>query len=242
MSILKHLACGWMFLASSSMLWASDATQPLSRQVELLKEIQPFVERVDLSRLFVVQTSVTSIIGNMESNVASGKKEVTLETMRLLQNLIVQYRFSKAFFGWQDPKPITSIYAPVIAKQLDELFELSESLVKEYGFDDSPYTQVTANTFRQMHKLLQQLDSLPIAAELKTDLRKLWPPIGETIAIAEQGDRPKAFEKAIVVVKAIRNLYPQFNRVASSAAGFTLVMELQGLAEFYAEYAQMEGT
>ena len=135
---------------------------------------------------------------------------------------------------------MTSIYAPVIASQLKELQELSKQLENDYGFDDSPYTQVTAQTFRQMHKLLQELDTLPIPLQLKTDLRTLWPAIGETIAIAQLGDRPKTFEKAIQAIGTIRNLYSIFNQIATSAAGFNLVIELQGLSEFYAEYAQVD--
>jgi hypothetical protein len=218
----------------------TEATKPLYRQLDLLKQVQPYVERIDLARLFVIQTSVTSVIKNMESNVAAKKNEVTMETMRLIQGLIIQYRFSQVFFGWTEPKAITSIYAPVIEPQLNEIHSLSQKMVVDYGMDDSPYTQITANTFTQMQKILKQLETLPIDGDLKSELRKLWPSIGETIAIAGQGDRPRTFEKAIVSIGLIRNLYPQFNRIANSDAGFPMIMELQGLAEFYAEFAQME--
>ncbi|MGZ6478686.1 MAG: hypothetical protein ACXWQE_05250 [Bdellovibrionales bacterium] len=218
---------------------AADTTKSFYRQVELIQAMQPYVERVDLARLLLIKTSVTNVIQNIESNAAAGKNPVTMETMRLLQNVIVQYRFSSIFFGWQDPIPVNSIYAPIIADKLHELHKLAKDLEGEYGFDDSPYTQITAQTFQQIHKLLQQLETLPIPDYLKSDLRKLWPAVGETVAIALQGDRPKAFEKAVVIIGDIRKHYPEFNQIASSAAGFSLVMELQGLAEFYAEYAQM---
>ncbi len=219
---------------------ASDAVKDFNQQIQILQQIQPYVERMDLGRLLVIRNSIQAVIQNIESNQAAGKNDITMETMRLLQNLIIQYRFSTSFFGWQDPVPMTSIYAPVIASQLKELQELSKQLENDYGFDDSPYTQVTAQTFRQMHKLLQELDTLPIPLQLKTDLRTLWPAIGETIAIAQLGDRPKTFEKAIQAIGTIRNLYSIFNQIATSAAGFNLVIELQGLSEFYAEYAQVD--
>jgi hypothetical protein len=218
----------------------TEATKPLYRQQNLLKQIQPYVERIDLARLFVIQTSVKAVIDNMEANVDAKKSEVTMETMRLIQNLIIQYRFSQVFFGWTEPKAITSIYAPIIELDLTELNVFYRKLIVDYGMDDSPYTQITANTFRQMQKLLQQLETIPIDDALKLHLRGLWPSIGETIAIASQGDRPHTFERAIVAVKSMRNLYPEFNRISNSDAGFPMIMELQGLAEFYAEFAQME--
>lgn len=238
-SIAIHFVLMMSLLSPAFAQEATVAQKPLYRQIDLLNAIQPYVERIDMARLYVIQTSVKSVVGNMVSNLASGKREVTMETMRLIQGLIVQYRFSQVFFGWQEPMPITSIYAPVIEAELNELHTLSENLVSEYGFDDSPYTQITANTFRQMHKLLQQLETLPLDEQFKTQLRGLWPAVGETIAIAEQGDRPKTFEKAIQTVGIIRALYPQFNAIASSSAGFPAIMELQGLTEFYAEFAQM---
>lgn len=217
----------------------TETSQDFYRQLAILQNIEPYVERVDLSRIYLIQTSVKTVIQNMEDNVAAKKQEVTMQTMKLIQNLIIQYRFSKVFFGWIEPKPITSIYSLAIEEDLNELQILSDELVTNYGFDDSPYTQITANTFRQMQKLLQQLETLNIDASLKTKLRDLWMPIGEVIAIAEQGDRPKTFAAAIPVIDRVRNLYPMFDQVSSSSAGFSMIMELQGLTEFYAEFAQM---
>jgi hypothetical protein len=59
------------------------------------------------------------------------------------------------------------------------------------------------------------------------------------IAIAEQGDRPKTFAAAIPVIDQVRNLYPMFDQISSSSVGFSMIMELQGITEFYAEFAQM---
>ena len=214
-------------------------TAPLYRQLNLLSTMESYVERIDISRLFLIETTVKAVIQNTEDNVKAGRQEVTIQTMKLIQNLIIQYRFSKVFFGWMDPKPITSIYAPIIEAELNELQKLSEDLVSNYGFDDSPYTQITANSFRQMQKLLQQLETINIDDTLKSKLRDLWMPIGQVIAIAEQGDRPKTFAAAIPVIDQVRNLYPMFDQISSSSVGFSMIMELQGITEFYAEFAQM---
>lgn len=223
--------------------WAGTPTansQPFYDQIQQLDAIAPYVERTDYSRLLVIRKSVEQVIQSMEDNVASGLKEVTFQTLRLIQNVIVQYRFSQVYFGWSEPKAVTSIYVEAVAANIDQLKILSDTIVKEFGFDDSPYTQITANTFRQMQRLLQQLETLPLEQKFKDQLRALWPGIGEVIAIAEQGDRPKTFEKAIPMVDELKKLYPLFNQVSAVDAAFEMVMELQGLNEFYAEFAQIE--
>lgn len=220
--------------------FASPATEPLAEQVRLMNEISPYVERVDMARLLVVRNSVGNVILDMENNVKSGKKEITFQTLRLIQNVIIQYRFSQVFFGWTDPRSITSIYTPQTEPQLTKLKKLSEDLATEYGYDDSPYTKITKNTFTQLKALLDQLETLPIDAALKDKLRALWMPIGETLAVADRGDRPTVFGKAIPVIRMIQALYPDFDKVSSSQAGFPMILELQGLTEFYAEYAEME--
>lgn len=216
------------------------ATQPFYNQLQEIDLIAPYVERIDYSRLMVVRKSVENVKNDMEANVAAKRNEVTFQTLRLIQNLIVQYRFSQVFFGWTVPRSITSIYTEATADNLARLKVLSEDTVNVYGYDDSPYTQITANTFRQMQRLLQQLETLPLEANLKSQLRALWMPIGETIAVAEQGDRPNTFAKAIPVINTLRTLYPLFDHISSSDAGFPMIMELQGLAEFYAEFAQVD--
>ncbi len=218
---------------------ARPATAMLFQQITQLDAISPYVERIDLARLLVIRSAVQAVAQDMERNVRDGKSEVTFQTLRLIQNLIVQYRFSQVFFGWTEPRSINSIYTDATKTPLAKLKELADGMVVEYGYDDSPYTQITANTFRQMQRLLKQLEDLPLDPSFAERLRALWMPIGETIAIAEQGDRPRAFEKAIAVVQAMRDLYPMFDEVSSSSAGFQMVLELQGLTEFYAEYAQV---
>lgn len=238
---MKSIFFAFVFLMSQAAFAnPTSTTQPFYRQIELLNEIAPYVERIDTARLFVVRNGVEAVKSDIEANVQAGKNEITFQTLRLIQNLIIQYRFSQVFFGWTEPRSITSIYTEVTAGQLAELKTSSDEMVKTYGYDDSPYTQITANTFRQMQRLLKQLEDLAINEALKKELRAMWMPIGETIAVAEQGDRPKTFEKAIPVVQKMRALYPMFDDIASSDAGFQMIMELQGLTEFYAEFAQVE--
>ncbi len=212
----------------------------IEKQIVILDTIRPVVERLDQARLLVIRNSLMVVIQDRAANLQAGRAEFTFQTLRFIHNVIVQYRFSKTFFGWTQPISINSIYSPSIEKYLRDLHTLSQQMEKDFGLDDSPYTQITANTFRQMQRLLKQLESIPLDNNLKVQLRALWQPIGETIAIAEQGDRPRAFAKATQVVAIIRSLYPQFDQILASTAGFNAVLEIQGLTEFYAEFAQVE--
>lgn len=243
--IKKYLLSLLMTLSFFTMTQAEDSTNKevmalFSRQIEILTLISPAVERIDLARLLVVKNSVAIIYKDMQDNLATQKPLTTFQTLRLIQNLIIQYRFSQSFFGWSTPVSMTSIYSDSIAPYLSELKQLASKVENDFGFDDSPYTQITSNTFKQMQKLLKQLETLSLDPQLKSELRSLWPSIGEAIAIADQGDRPLAFEKAIPIIEKIRDLYPYIDQVSSSNTGFMTVLELQGLTEFYAEFAQID--
>jgi hypothetical protein len=239
MSLAKIFMVFIFIIFSNEIFAATENSIPFSNQNLILENLKENVERIDLARIVIIQKSVQAIIDNMADNLKTGRQEVTMQTMRLIQNLIIQYRFSKVFFGWIQPIPVTSIYTFNNEGDLNKLKSISEWLATTYGFDDSPYTQITANTFRQMQKLLQQLETLNIDNQLKKDLRDLWMPIGSTIAIAEQGDRPKAFEAAAPVIEKLRDLYPSFEQISSSNEGFNYIIELQGLTEFYAEFSQI---
>ena len=240
LKISSLLLATFLLLSMAAKAGDEEVVTNLKDQLNILNTLSPFVERVDQARLLVIKNSVNAVLEDIQSNLAQSRPTTTFQTIRLIQNLIIQYRFSTAFFGWSTPISMTSIYSPSIEEYLNELKVLSKSIEQNFGLDDSPYTQITANTFKQMQKLLKQLETLPLNENLKKDLRSLWRPIGETIAIATQGDRPRAFEKAKIVIEDLRRLYPQFDKVSASAAGFTNVLELQGLAEFYAEFAQMD--
>lgn len=240
MRALLTLITTTLLISFTGQVLASDIQANLKKQVSIIETISPFVERVDMSRLLVIKNTVNSVTDNILENEAAGRPQVTFQTMSLIQNMIIQYRFSQVFFGWSEPVSITAITTEHIKPYLDDLEVLTEKIRTDFGFNDAPYTQITANTFRQMQKLLKHLEELAIDDTLKKDLRALWRPIGETIAIASQGDRPRAFDSARLVIQDLRALYPYFDEVGASAAGFSSILELQGLAEFYAEFAQMD--
>lgn len=218
---------------------SNNENEGFTGQIYLIDQMVPLVEKGDLGRLHYVKKSIQAILENIEKNLKEGRIEITVQTLKLIQNLVIQYRYSQVYFGWTTPRSATSIYTPFTSPFLERLKKNNEQMVLEFGYDELPYSQITANAFHQMHALLKQLEALPIPADLKNELRALWMPIGETIALAEQGDRPKTFAKAALVIKIMRSLYPMFDRISATDVGYALVMELQGLTEYYADYAQV---
>lgn len=221
--------------------WAADPViDPFTQQRDLIDSLIPYAERSDVPRLLAIRSTIDATLQEIQGNRGAGRRDVTFPTLTRIQGLVIQYGFSKVFFGWTNPPALTSIYTEETAATLAKLKTQSDQLVTDYGFDQTMFTQITANTFKQMQKLLLSAEDVTLATNLKSQLRSLWPAVGKVIAAAEQGDRPKAFELSKPLAKTIRSLYPFFDQISSSDAGFSIVMELQGLNEFYVEFAQMD--
>lgn len=245
MKRLLRIACLGLCLVNLTGLKANEDTleilELLGNQVSLIKEITPTVERVDLARLIIVEKAVNELINNIEENRKSGKRDITRKSMRLLDHLIIQYKYSHVFFGWEEDGPsIMSIFTYSTEDELKELQLSYHKLIDIFGLDDSPYSTITSSTFSQMHKLLKSLEDLAIDAELKKKLRSLWPQIGNVIAESSLGDRRLVYPAALKVIEEIRALYKDFRKVASTDVGFSMILELQGLTEFYAEFSQAD--
>lgn len=246
MKQLLKIVCLGLFITNATALKANEDTLEilalLNGQVSLIEEITPTVERVDLARLLIVEKAVNELISDIKANRESGKRDITRKSMRLLDNLIIQYKYSHVFFGWEEDGPsIMSIFTYSTEDELKELQVSYQKLIDIFGLDESPYTTITASIFSQMHKLLKSLEELAIDNDLKKELRSLWPAIGETIAKASiEGDRPCTFAVASNVVLDVRSLYKDFRKLQSSDVGFSMILELQGLAEFYAEFSHVD--
>lgn len=205
-----------------------DRKTQLSVQIELINSIEPFVERIDLARLFVLKRASETVFNSIDKNGLGNAK-----TFQEYQKLIVAYRYSIAF--------MEQIRSVETTDAVAGLLQINDLIIKEYGFDDSPYTKITSSVFNQIYELIKQIRELNLSPALQEGLAGLLAPVGKTIAIADQGDRPRTFEAAEPVYFQISALYPLFDEVAMSDVAFNLIMEIQGLNEFYAEYAQIEG-
>jgi hypothetical protein len=113
--------------------------------------------------------------------------------------------------------------------------------VKERGFDDSAYTKIALATFTQVHKLFLELMNVVSDENLKQQIANVIPDVGRIQGKSKLGDRRETtLNPSIPVVQKIRALYPAFNRVSRQDQAFDIVVNIQGLIEFYAEYAEAE--
>jgi hypothetical protein len=200
----------------------------LNQQIAIITKLEPWVELPELSRLYVLKRASA-----MTLSLVNQKGLGNMTTIRAYQNLIVTYRFSRDF--------LTRITNEVNKEQIDQLVALEQQIATARGFDDSPYTQITANVFTQLYQLVQTLSQLPLQdARFKTELQDLVPQLGKVIAIAKEGDRPHTFNAAVPVYDKIKALYPRFDEINRSDAAFNTTLEIMGLNEFYGEFAQAE--
>lgn len=229
--ILSALFVCLVFVTPVSAAGDSEVTEAklqLNQEIRLLTHMQRLVERHQLARLFVLKKSAENVLESIDKFGISN-----MQTMRKYQELIVAYRFSLAFFQ--------EIETEDTRDEIAQVLQLNDQISTARGFDDSPYTQLTGSVFNQMHQLVLQLsdNNTSVSPELKQKLSDLKAPLGQVIAVAKEGDRPKTFDAAIPVYRRIEALYPDFNLIMSSHSAFNLVLEIQGLNEFYAEYAQI---
>ncbi|MBI1861163.1 MAG: hypothetical protein HYR96_09630 [Deltaproteobacteria bacterium] len=227
------VGCG--FVLGSGPAFGADgvveAKGRLDRQLQLIKFIEPYVDRPNLARLYVLRSSSNNVLKSIEDNGPLHKA-----TFQEYQKLIVAYRFSVAFFK--------QIETEDTAQAISELQKINEDIVVAYGFDDSPYTQITLSVFSQMEKLLTQLSRLSLSDQLKIKVSNVMPVLGEVIAKAksEGGDTRPIYPVSERGYRAIEKLYPDFNRLAASDSAFEITLEIQGLNEFYAEFARLHSS
>ena len=199
----------------------------LLRQSALIKAVTPYVEREDLPRLLALRQLATRAHQTMTTQGAAN-----MLTMQRLQELVIGFRFSKDLF-----RQISTVKT---AQHVMEIQSISQQITDMTGFDKSPYTQITASVFGQIHKLTQDLIDLPLPESLAAKIRVLTPKLGRLLALAGQGDHPQTFRLATELLAAFRALYSEFDQIMAGQAAFHIVLEIQGLTEYYAEFARSD--
>ena len=199
----------------------------LIKQINLLNLIERDVEHIDLVRILLLKKNAQEVVQAIEEHGTSH-----MQSMQGLQRLVLMYRFSHAFFS--------QIETPYTSNAIKLFKEISEQLMRIHGMEESAHSQITAGIFTQMHRLIQQMRELPLNDDLRKELEALVPDLGRLIATATQGDRPLTFQASTSILEKVTLLYPKFNEIASSSAAFTLSLEIQGLCEFYGDFAQVE--
>jgi hypothetical protein len=207
----------------------STAKGRLSRQIHLIGKISDYVDRVDLARLTYLKNTGQKVLDTIEEKGGIGN----LAVMREYQILIISYRYSEDFFKF--------IATERTKKQIADLVKIYTEIAEARGFDDAPYTKITLSVFQQVKILLDELAQMPVGDELKEKMRGLLPLLGHTIARAEEkGDRRSIYELSVPLSKQITVLYPLFDQVGASSAAFEVVLSIQGLNEFYSEFAEID--
>jgi len=203
------------------------AKQRLSREIALLDSLVPEIERLDQARLIILKKAVLTVKDSIEKNGLSNRR-----TMGTYQELIVKFRFSAAFF--------TEISTPRTVEAIKELLSINEKICDARGFDDTPYTKITQSVYTHMKTLFDALlKNRSIPEKLRTKVQNLIVPIGKLVSDADVGDRPNTFDAGIKFYKLVVDVYPEFDEIQNSHEAFNIVLEIQGLNEFYGEYAQV---
>lgn len=207
---------------------ASVAQDRLMRIAANLKVIEETVERHELGRLLILSRQVKAV---SDSIVAVGL--ANMQTIREYQVLVIRFQFSVAY--------LNSVATTATEGRINETLETVSVISRALGFESSPYSQISLGVFNQMKDSLVDLIKLPIPDQLKKPVQSLIPQLASLIAVAgQQGDRPRTFEAGTQFVLSIRALYPQFIEIGANNQAFENIMTIQGLAEFYAEFATME--
>lgn len=204
----------------------SQAKQQLQRQIDLLDSIRPFVERQDLGRFVLLRGASQAVI-----DAITNKGLMSLVTIHSYEELIMKYRYSVVYFS----EISTASTEPAIK----EAREIAEQIAKQLNYDDSVFTQVTFNTYDQMHKLVVELLGMTISKELRDELDGLIAPLGDLTSKAKSGDSYEIYQAAIPCASSIQKMYRLFYQVPSSDSAFELVLEIQGLNEWFIEKSRI---
>ncbi|NUM89426.1 MAG: hypothetical protein HUU37_09505 [Bdellovibrionales bacterium] len=183
---------------------------------------------MDEGRLYILQDAALKV-----SKFIQDRGLANTVTMNAYQQLIVKFRFSTQFFEFVRTKKTEA--------KIGETLDIVAKIRQERGFDDEPYTKILKSNLNQIKESLDQIaQASRTPDETRRRIRALTLDFGRAIAVADQGDRPKAFEQAIALHYKLKDLYGALQALVGDQNTFRFVLEVLGLNEFVAEYAQLE--
>ena len=199
----------------------------LNLEIELIDAISVDVEHLDFARLTVLKLDIVRLIETIKT-----KGLFHRDSAVSFYSLTKRFEFSKSLFQF-----ITSEHQK---DNIQKLQSMATTLAGKYGYDIDFATRHTFNDFTQMKKLFLQLMDLPISDSLRAKIRALDQHLIDVLGPAKQyGDRPITFERGKETYFKIQALYPDLENLALGNAAFDIVVEIQGLNETYAEFAQI---
>jgi hypothetical protein len=212
----------------AAMAWAADTDTEteIERAIYLVDRVGVFLEAPDLPRLAFLRKKLEVVL----DHVKRGEGE-TFETLHYFHEMILTFRYSSSYFK--------QIRTELTEGEIQELTGLTEKIARERKFDEFVHTHITESVLAQMHKLIRQLiDSHGLPPELTNRLEALSAPLGYALAKAKNGDRPDAFDMATPVARKVEALYADFYGVGRSHSAWEILLEIQGLNDFYLEFAK----
>ena len=217
-------------LATGRTAFAGDdvaqALAELAHQDDALTRIALHVERPDLGRILLIEAQVKIV-----ANAIRADGLANTATMNEYEVLVLRYRYSHELFA----RIRTDWTGPIIDGLLAEVAQMAH----ERGLDRNPAVKTVKNIFMQIFQLVNAALGETLPPGLAPRLRTLVPALGVAISAADLGDRPEAFAAATPVYKQIVELYPEFYAIRTSEPAYEDVVSIQGLAELYAEFAQL---
>ncbi len=213
--------------ASAQVLNTKDPRPALNREIQLLSQIESYVDKVELIRVSMIKKTLKDALETIRSNSNIAHRE----SVQAVQQSILVIRYSSSFFE--------QIKSTFLNKAIGEIQASTQKLATDFGFDLAEGSNIVELIFRQSYIILTQLQDADIPTALKSEIDKIIPIVGRAIAISSTGDRPNAYKAGDDVYFKIKTLYDAFNKISLSQSSFSLVQELVELNEFYSNYAQV---
>ncbi len=229
---------GELLEAPHSMSLTSDEIAEALKQLKAIlryidRTIEPLVETYEKPQILLLRKKTEKLILLLES-----KKALTAETPLAFLDLLESFKYSVNYFKRIETK--------ASSQAIQKTFDIIKEIDKKWRQDgEDIYTKKTKIYFSQIRELLKKLREYPtIPDELR---QKIEDPettrlIVNAIALGELGDRPKAFAAGIAACDKMKALYPAFETVAGARDTFDITLEIMGINEVFAEYAQIEYT
>ena len=204
------------------------AISQLESQIALIESIEEFVERLDLARLYVLKLSSQNVLNSIQDHKRGYGHRLTIKEY---EQLVLTYRHSTAFFKMIDTQETKDT--------LKELADVSSQIAIDQGLDENLKTFITYNTYKKINELIHSLKDVAMPEELKQKLNALTPALGKLLGATKEGDEISGASAAAAkpVYDQLIALYPEMNKIAASDAAFNIILEIQGLNEYYAEAA-----
>ena len=225
----KYLVSLLFVLFSSLGVAQVDTTKALEQLdviITNLHRAKHYVEKHDQGRVLILEKVVQKT-----RNTVSEKGVGHMEAVRCYQEMIIAFKYSDDFFN--------KIQTQVSSAKIARIRTLANQISVEKGLNDSPYTKITESIYSQILVLIDELIELPIGLRLKEKMMRIRPEIGNLLALARLGDRPRTFSAADDVHEKIDSIADDISDLILNDEVLNIFVGITTLNEFYSKFAQL---